>query len=183
MPQRTRRTRHRMFERRGDSTSSSPAPQPSRTHTELSDTASATATWYPSEPSPVRPKPPPRALDPTKDAVAVVVATNSYTLTESGRKIELVRRVLVHRADKTLYDRRVEIRAPTLLNALEVDRSNYEDFTAPISPYSEVIRELSRALTVSLLRVPRPLEDTRCAATRTSDRAMLRSRPPCAPSE
>ena len=135
-----------MFERRGDSTSSSPAPQPSRMRTELSDTASATATWYPSEPSPVRPKPPPRALDPTKDAVAVVVATNSYTLTESGRKIELVRRVLVHRADKTLYDRRVEIRAPTLLNTLEVDRSNYEDFTAPISPYSEVIRELSQHL-------------------------------------
>ena len=158
------------FEHRGDSTSSSPAPQPSRTHGELSESASVTAAWYPTEPAPTRPKPPPRALDPTKNAVAVVVATNSYTLTESGRRIELVRRVIVQSAEKTFYDRRVEIRAPTLLNALEVDRSNTEDFTASLAPYSEVIRELSRHLpyyycvfhdrakTLAALRLALPIE-------------------------
>ena len=54
------------------------------------------------------PEAPPRSLDPKIDAVAIVVATNTYTLAHSGRQIELVRRVVVQSYEKTMYDRRVE---------------------------------------------------------------------------
>ena len=134
------------FEHRGDPSASSPAPQSSRTHIESSESARFAGAWCPPEPIVVLPRPPPRPLDPKRDAVAVVVATNTYTLAQSGRQIELVRRVLVHNGEKVLYDRRVEIRAPTLLNALEFDRTNRDDRAATLTPYSEVIRDLARHL-------------------------------------
>ena len=165
-----RRTRRRSSNRRGDSTSTSPAPQSSRSHVESSESTRVAATWCPPEPVVALPKPPPRSLDPKKDAVAVVVATNTYTLAQSGRQVELVRRVVVQSREKTIYDRRVEIRAPTLLNALEVDRTNRDDIAAPLTPYSEVIRELARHLpycycvfhdrakTLAALRLALPIE-------------------------
>ena len=134
------------FERRGDSSATSPAPQSSSSHIESNEGARFAAAWCPPEPVVALPKPPPRSLDPSKDAVAVVVATNTYTLAQSGRQVELVRRVVVQSLEKTIYDRRVEIRAPTLLNALGVDRTNRDDIAAPLTPYSEVIRELARHL-------------------------------------
>ena len=100
----------------------------------------------------------------------MVVATNTYTLAQSGRQVELVRRVLVHNGEKVIYDRRVEIRAPTLLNALEFDRTNREDMAATLTPYSEVIRDLARHLpycycvfhdrakTLAALRLALPIE-------------------------
>ena len=52
----------------------------------------------------------------------------------------------MHNGEKVLYDRRVEIRAPTLLNALDFDRTNRDDRAATLTPYSEVIRDLARHL-------------------------------------
>ena len=134
------------FGHRGDSSASSPAPQISRSHIDASESTRVAGTWCPPEPSVVLPRPPPKPLDPKRDAVAVLVATNAYTLAQSGRQVELVRRVLVHDGAKVLYDRRVEIRAPTLLNTLEFDRTNRDDLAATFSPYSEVIRDLARHL-------------------------------------
>ena len=158
------------FERRGDSSATSPAPQSSRSSIELSENARFAAAWYPPEPVVATPKPPPRPLDPRKDAVAVVVVTNTYTYAQSGRQVELVRRVVVQNCEKTIYDRRVEIRAPTLLNALVLDRTTRDDIDAPPTPYSEVIRDLARHLpycfcvfhdrtkTLAALRLALPIE-------------------------
>jgi hypothetical protein len=93
-----------------------------------------------------------------------------YTLAESGRQVELVRRVVVQNCEKTIYDRRVEIRAPTLLSTLSLDHSTREDLAAPLAPYSEVIRDLAQHLpycfcvfhdrtkTLSALRLALPIE-------------------------
>ena len=155
------------IDRREDSTTSSPAPRTSRSLYETERTAAA---WCPPEPVVAVPKPPPRSLDPKNDAVAIVVATNTYTFTQSGRQVELVRRVVVQSREKTIYDRRVEIRAPTLLNALELDRTTREDTDAPLTPFSEVIRDLARHLpycfcvfhdrtkTLTALRLALPIE-------------------------
>ena len=158
------------LEQRGDPSASSPAPQSSRSRIDSSESARFAGTWCPPEPIVALPRPPPRPMDPKRDAVAVVVATNVYTLARSGRRVELVRRVLVHNGEKTLYDRRVEIRAPTLLNALELDRTNRDDWAAELKPYSEVIRDLARELpyhycvfhdrakTLAALRLALPIE-------------------------
>ena len=158
------------FEHRADPSASSPAPQSSRTQFESSENARLAGTWCPPEPVAAPPRSSPRSLDPKRDAVAVVVATNTYVLAQSGRHIELVRRVVVQNCERTIYDRRVEIRAPTLLNALAIDHSNREDLASPLTPYSEVIRDLARHLpycfcvfhdrekTLTALRLALPVE-------------------------
>ena len=158
------------FERREGSTATSPPPQSPRSRIESSESSRFAGAWCPPEPAVALPRPPPRSLDPKKDAVAVVVATNTYTLAHSGRQIELVRRVVVQSYEKTIYDRRVEIRAPTLLNALALDRSTRDDIAAPLTSYSEMIRELARHLpnhvcvfhdrakTLAALRLALPVE-------------------------
>ena len=162
------------FEQRSDSTSTSasPAPQSSRASIDADESSRYAAAWFPPEPIVNLPKPQSRALDPTRDAVAVVVVMNAYTLKKSGRQIELVRRVVVQRAGETLYNRRIEIRAPTLLNVLGVDRTSPDDWAAQLTTYAEMARELAlqlpryfcvfhdRARTLSALRLALPIERT-----------------------
>jgi hypothetical protein len=102
--------------------------------------------------------------------VVVVVATNTYELKDSGRRIELARRVLVHDGAKPIYDHRVEMRAPTLIDLFGPDRETFDDWRAEMKSYGEVVRELARELpnhycvfhdranTLEALRLALPIE-------------------------
>lgn len=133
-----------LFEHRGNSSLSSLAPQTSKTHCELKRERECRRDFVLDVTGACTPKAPPsRAFDPTIDVAAVVVVTNSYTFKKSGRKIELVRRVVVQSLKEVVQHRRIKMWAPELLNPLEIDRFNTDNYFASLTPYTDVIRELA----------------------------------------